>query len=156
MAMPAALTKTTLHLEMLTLEVHSLIDRTMPLEILHEIAAYCVPRKLHFVIHIWGVRGNEGFMRLDIEIDFRMHAPIVSLGGCDLKDGVAGEYWVADPPASLASGRSSTSCPHIGKAVDLFMANLRARGLLAAWWVSFRNHAEELNARFGLRCHGGS
>jgi hypothetical protein len=151
MSTTATLTQTTLRLELLTLEVHGLIDRTMPLEILHEVAAYCVPRKLLRGIHLWGMRGHEAFMRLDINIDYEKHDQIVTLGGCDLPDGVAGEYRASGEPAAAASDRSAVSCPRIGKAVDLFMAALRSRGLYAAWLVSFSDGHGELYERFGIR-----
>ena len=151
MATTATVTQTTVRLGLLTLEVHGLIDRTVGHEILHQVAAYCVPRRLLRCIHVYGMRARQALMRLDITIDYQAHDEFLTLGGCGLPEGVAGEYVLADGPAiGSRSQRSSTQCPHIGKAVDLFMAAMKKRGLAPAWTLEFCERQIERSAQFGL------
>lgn len=143
-------TQTTLRLEMLTLEVHSLIDRTIPQRVLHEVADYCIPRRLLRCVHIYGMRNRQAFMRLDIEIDEQTQEQLLTLSGCGLPDGVAGAYSLGDCLARNGSPTSALLCPCVGKAVALFMATIKKRGLVPAWTLSFRDRHTELCQRFGL------
>lgn len=129
-----------------------MIDRTAPSTSLHEIAEYCIARRLLHSIHIYGMRGREGFMHLEVTIDYDAQDQMVTLGSSGLPTDAAAEYQVADGPSSpngtIPSSRHH--CPRVAKVIDLFMSAMRKRGLVVGWTVSFCDRHEELCKRFHL------
>lgn len=148
--MTQIMTQTGLRLEMVSLEMRGLVDRSVKSPRLHEIIEYCVQRRLLHSFQVWAVRGNDGLMRLDVEIDYEEHDRQIRLAGDGLPDGVAGCYPVARAPGNDGGWRAG--CPHVGKAVDLFVKTARDRGLHLTWNVCFCDKHAELNNRFGLTC----
>lgn len=145
-------TQVTLRLQLLTLEVHSMIDRTASEKRLHEIAEYCIPQRLLHSIHIYGMRGREGFMHLEITIDYDAQDQRVTLRGSGLSTDGADEYQIADDPSNSDGPIPSSRhhCPRVAKVISLFMAALRKRGLVVGWTVGFCDRHKELCERFHL------
>lgn len=146
------LTQTGLRLELVKLELHSLIDRSVKSEWLHEIIEYCVPRRLLRSVTIWGMRGTDGLMWLDIRLDYSEHDRQITLSGDTLPDGIAGSYTVgfsSNDTQESRKGRDPT-CPHLAKALELFVETARARGFHFAYGISFTDQHDELRKKFGI------
>lgn len=152
------LTRTGLRLELLGLEMRSLVDRSVKSSLLHEIIEYCVPRRLLRSFCVWAMRDHNALMRLDVEIDYDEHDRQIKLAGDNLPDGIAGCYSTEcepSPPRAGSDGQHA-SCPHVGKAVDLFVKTARDRGLYLTWNVSFCDRHAELYKKFGFSTSGSS
>lgn len=148
----SSLTQTGLRLELLGLEMRGLVDRSVKSARLHEIIEYCVPRRLLRSFYVWAMRGNDGHMLLNVEIDYDEHDRQITLAGDGLPDGIAGSYSIeyGPRPPSTAPDRQRPSCPHVGKAVDLFTKAARDQGLRLAWNVRFCDRHAELYKKFGF------
>jgi hypothetical protein len=146
------MTLTQLRLECLSLEMQSLVDRTVQCEQLREIVEYCVPRRLLRTVFVRANKGWDTMMRLQLEIDYKEHDRQITLSGDGLPDGIAGRYAIGDAPRGdhPGAGARLPSCPRIGKAIELFTRIARDRGLYLDWDVSFVDRHEELHKMFLL------
>ena len=145
----STMTRTGLRLELVSLEMQSLNDRSMKDELLGDVIAYCVPRKFLANFTIYGMEGGDSHMRLEAAIDYDEHEEQVRLSGDGLPDGVAGSYALADGPAGAGPARPD-HCPHMGKALDLYIRLVKEKGLQLLWTVSFREKRREMCEKFGL------
>ena len=138
--------------------MRSIVDRSVRSSCLHEIIEYCVPRRLLRSFWIWAMQDNDALMRLDVTIDYDEHDRQIELAGDGLPDGVAGSYVVGYGRPDAASARQDRhgTCPHVGKAVDLFVKAARDRGLYLTWNVSFLDRHAELYKKFGFTYSGSS
>jgi len=148
----ATMTQTKLRIELVNLEMQSLIDRSLKDELLNRIIDYCVPLKYLAAFTIWGMEQNEAHMRLDVQLDYDEYERQVKLSGDGLPEGLAGAYSLSCGPAG--GGGAGTSqpahCPHMGKALDLYIRLAREKGLRLDWSVRFRENRRELCEKFGL------
>lgn len=147
----STLTRTGLRLELVSLEMQSLNDRSLRDRLLNEIIAHCVPLKCLDHFTIWGLDADEARMRLEVRIDYDEHHHQVELSGDGIPDDLAGRYTLDDGPlGSPGSGSTRRHCPHMGKAVDLYMRLVTEQGLRLVWTVRFGERREEMCKKFGL------
>lgn len=84
-------------------------------------------------------------------LDYDEHAQQVKLSGEGLPDGAAGTYALEyGPAADIGEGSQPRCCPHMGKAVDLFIRLATDKGLRLRWAVRFRDKRQEMCEKFGL------
>ena len=150
MAMTQTLTQTGLRLTLVTLEMQSMIDRSVKSTVLHDIVEFCVPRRLLRFFTIWAQRGNDGLMRLNVTVDYDEHDRQITLNGDGLPDGIAGTYAAecGTPEADRSQETRPRGCPNINKAIDLFAKTARDRGLFLTWAVGFTERHAELYKKF--------
>lgn len=134
-----------------------MIARSVKSTILHDIVEFCVPQRLLQSFTIWGQRGNDGLMRLNVRIDYDEHDRQIELTGDGLPQGVAGSYPLefGTPSPNGSQEARSHGCPNINKAIDLFVKAARDRGLFLRWSVSFTRRHQELYKKFNF-CFGNS
>jgi hypothetical protein len=147
----STLTRTGLRLELVGLEMQSLNDRSLRDRLLNEIIAHCVPLTCLDNFTIWGLDEDEARMRLEVRIDYDEHQHQVELSGDGVPDDLAGSYTLDDGPTGRpGSGPMRRHCPHMGKAVELYMRLVKEQGLRLVWTVRFRERREEMCKKFGL------
>ncbi len=148
----STLTRTMLRIEMLALELQSINDRSLKDKLLNEIIAHCMPLKYLEAFTIYGMDGDEAHMRLEVHIDYDEHEQQIKLFGDGSPDDIARNYAGDDGPSNGTGAGSSrqSHCPHMRKAVDLYMRLVKEKGLQLHWTVRFREKREEMRERFGL------
>jgi len=146
------MTQVGLRLELVSLEMQSLNDRSLKDKLLNEIIAYCVPHKCLQSFTVWGMEDGDAHMRLTVEIDYDEHERQVKVYGEGLPEGVAGSYNLGcGPPGGEGAGLSQPgSCPHMGKALELYLKLVEDKGLRLHWTVRFRENRTEMCEKFGL------
>jgi len=143
-------TQTDIRLQMVSLEMQSINDRTVKDPLLQEIIAYCVPRKYLESYTIYGMDGDQAHMRLDVKIDYEEHEEQLKFSGDGLSGGLAGDF--ADVPTSNGGQVPGQVryCPHVATAVSLYVRLAREKGLRLHWAVRFREKRAEMCEKFGL------
>ena len=146
------MTQTGLRIELVSLEMQSLNDRSLKDSNLNEIIDYCAPRGFLESFTIWGMEDGKAHLRLRVELDYEEHERQIRLHGDALPDGMTGQYSITyGPPGGELEGfPQPPSCPHMGKALDLFIKLARDKGLRLHWTVCFREKRTEMCAKFGL------
>ena len=92
---------------------------------------------------------GDAHMRLEVAIDYDEHEQQIRLSGDGLPEGMAGRYALADGPT--AGGLSQPGhCPHMGKALDLYIRLVKEKDLRLHWTVRFREQRQEMCEKFGL------
>ena len=147
------LTQIRLRIELATLELQSIVARSVKAELLNDIIAYCVPKRLLSRFTIWGMKEGKGKLRLDVEIDYDEHDRQVKLHGEGLPDGIEGEYDLSSGPRKTDGEDpvAPKTCPYMGKAVDLYMNLIEERKLNMKWTVQFCRERAAMDERFNLR-----
>jgi len=146
------MTQVGLRLKLVSLEMQSLNDRSLKDKLLNEIIAYCVPHKYLQGFTVWGMDGGDAHMRLAVEIDYDEHDRQVKVYGDGLPEGVEGRYSLGcAPPSSDGQGPSQPdNCPHMGKALELYLNLIKDKGLRLHWTVQFCEKRSEMCEKFGL------
>lgn len=146
------MTQIELRLELISLELQSLNDRSVKNKVLNDIIAYCVPRKYLEGYTIYGMIGDQAHLRIEIEIDYEEHEQQVKLSGDGLSDDAVDHFALGDGPDEGRGGASTRGrhCPHMGKALGLYMHLAKNKGMRLHWSVRFREKREEMCEKFGL------